>query len=278
MTTPQPAAQRVAERAAAVATRLEQRIVGVIENMSYRVCPCCGERDELFGSGGGALLAEHCGAPLLGQVPLEPALREGSDTRRAGDRGRAGLAGGPGHPRHRRAHPRVARAGPGRPHPPPADRPLAPAPDVRRTRRRSGDGAAARSTNVAIREASASLRLSAAVASPSAPTRSCAPVAPRRRRAGRRRPAARRRPRRTPRRRGRTRRPSGAAAPRTRGRSGTAARPDGSTRGTTARPCRRSYAHGTPPSIAVTRSQTSAKRAGSRRIAPGARLPPPSEG
>ncbi len=80
VTTPQPAAQRVAERAAAVAARLEQRIVGVIENMSYRVCPCCGERDELFGAGGGALLAAHCGAPLLGQVPLEPALREGGDT------------------------------------------------------------------------------------------------------------------------------------------------------------------------------------------------------
>jgi ATP-binding protein involved in chromosome partitioning len=80
VTTPQPAAQRVAERAAAVSARLEQRIVGVIENMSYRVCPCCGERDDLFGSGGGALLAEHCGAPLLGQVPLEPALREGGDS------------------------------------------------------------------------------------------------------------------------------------------------------------------------------------------------------
>jgi ATP-binding protein involved in chromosome partitioning len=79
VTTPQPAAQRVAERAAAVATRLEQRIVGVIENMSYHLCPCCGARDELFGSGGGALLAEHVDAPLLGQVPLEPALRTGSD-------------------------------------------------------------------------------------------------------------------------------------------------------------------------------------------------------
>ena len=92
VTTPQPAAQRVAERAAAVAARLEQRIVGVIENMSYRVCPCCGERDELFGAGGGALLAEHCGAPLLGQVPLEPALREG------GDHGVPVIEGAPGSP------------------------------------------------------------------------------------------------------------------------------------------------------------------------------------
>jgi ATP-binding protein involved in chromosome partitioning len=60
--------------------------------MSYRVCPCCGERDELFGAGGGALLAEHCGAPLLGQVPLEPALREG------GDRGLPVVQTAPGSP------------------------------------------------------------------------------------------------------------------------------------------------------------------------------------
>jgi ATP-binding protein involved in chromosome partitioning len=79
VTTPQAAAQRVAERAAAVSERVNMRVVGVIENMSYRVCPCCGERDDLFGSGGGASLAGHLEVPLLAEIPLEPALREGGD-------------------------------------------------------------------------------------------------------------------------------------------------------------------------------------------------------
>jgi ATP-binding protein involved in chromosome partitioning len=79
ITTPQAAAQRVAERAAAVSERVNMRVIGVIENMSYRVCPCCGERDDLFGSGGGASLASHLEVPLLAEIPLEPALREGGD-------------------------------------------------------------------------------------------------------------------------------------------------------------------------------------------------------
>ena len=79
ITTPQAAAQRVAERAAAVSERVTMRVIGVIENMSYRVCPCCGERDDLFGSGGGASLASHLDVPLLAEIPLEPALREGGD-------------------------------------------------------------------------------------------------------------------------------------------------------------------------------------------------------
>ena len=79
ITTPQAAAQRVAERAAAVSERVNMRVIGVIENMSYRVCPCCGERDDLFGSGGGASLASHLDVPLLAEIPLEPALREGGD-------------------------------------------------------------------------------------------------------------------------------------------------------------------------------------------------------
>lgn len=79
VTTPQAAAQRVAERAAAVSQRVGMDVIGVVENMAYRVCPCCGERDDLFGTGGGASLAEHLGVPLLAQIPLEPALREGGD-------------------------------------------------------------------------------------------------------------------------------------------------------------------------------------------------------
>ncbi len=79
VTTPNPAALRVAERAAAVAHRMKMEVIGVVENMSYRICPCCGERDEVFGSGGGESLAAKIGAPLLGQVPLEPAVRAGGD-------------------------------------------------------------------------------------------------------------------------------------------------------------------------------------------------------
>jgi ATP-binding protein involved in chromosome partitioning len=79
VTTPNQAAQRVAERAAAVAHRMKMEIAGVVENMSYRVCPCCGERDDVFGSGGGQSLADKVGVPLLAQIPLEPAVRSGGD-------------------------------------------------------------------------------------------------------------------------------------------------------------------------------------------------------
>ena len=80
VTTPQPAAQRVAQRAAQMVEKLGQPLLGVIENMSSLACPCCGEATYPFGQGGGTALAEQLGVPLLGQVPLEPALREGSDT------------------------------------------------------------------------------------------------------------------------------------------------------------------------------------------------------
>jgi ATP-binding protein involved in chromosome partitioning len=85
VTTPQLAASEVAERAGAIVSQTQQRISGVIENMSYLVCPHCGEQTDIFGSGGGASVAEALtrltGAPvpLLGQVPLDVRLREGSD-------------------------------------------------------------------------------------------------------------------------------------------------------------------------------------------------------
>jgi len=58
-----------------MADKVGMQIVGVIENMSYLV----GTRQELFGSGGGQRLADEIGVPLLGQVPLDPALREAGD-------------------------------------------------------------------------------------------------------------------------------------------------------------------------------------------------------
>jgi ATP-binding protein involved in chromosome partitioning len=85
VTTPQVAASEVAERAGAIVSQTRQRIAGVIENMSYMVCPHCGEQMDIFGSGGGAAvstaLARVTGTPvpLLGQIPLDARLREGSD-------------------------------------------------------------------------------------------------------------------------------------------------------------------------------------------------------
>jgi ATP-binding protein involved in chromosome partitioning len=84
VTTPQAAAAEVAERSAAVGLQTGQRVRGVIENMSWIHLPD-GSRHEIFGSGGGtsvaarlALLSGH-DVPLLGQIPIESTLREGSD-------------------------------------------------------------------------------------------------------------------------------------------------------------------------------------------------------
>lgn len=84
VTTPQAAAADVAERAGTIATQTGQKVAGVIENMSFLEMPD-GGRMELFGSGGGAILAERLSTavghdvPLLGQIPLDIRLREGGD-------------------------------------------------------------------------------------------------------------------------------------------------------------------------------------------------------
>lgn len=78
VTTPQPAAQKVAQRAAAMAEKVNLRVVGVVENMSW-FRGDDGKAYEIFGSGGGRELADQLGVPLLGQVPLVPALRVGGD-------------------------------------------------------------------------------------------------------------------------------------------------------------------------------------------------------
>jgi ATP-binding protein involved in chromosome partitioning len=82
VTTPQEAARKVAERAGKMAERTNLRPIGVIENMSWFVCPHCGEREAIFGDGGGRLAAETLGVPLLAQVPLMPAMRTGGDVGR----------------------------------------------------------------------------------------------------------------------------------------------------------------------------------------------------
>jgi ATP-binding protein involved in chromosome partitioning len=85
VTTPQLASSEVAERAGSLANQLHQRVVGVIENMSYLPCPHCGEQVDVFGSGGGEAVAQTLtrivGArvPVLGQVPIDMRLREAGD-------------------------------------------------------------------------------------------------------------------------------------------------------------------------------------------------------
>jgi ATP-binding protein involved in chromosome partitioning len=78
VTTPQPAAQSVAARAAEMASKVDLEVMGVIENMSAFTGPG-GERVAIFGEGGGQLLADELDVPLLGKVPLETDLREHSD-------------------------------------------------------------------------------------------------------------------------------------------------------------------------------------------------------
>jgi ATP-binding protein involved in chromosome partitioning len=75
VTTPQPAAQQVAVRAAQMAIKTGMRIVGAVENMSY----LAGTGQEIFGSGGGQRLADEIGTQLLARIPLDPVLRESAD-------------------------------------------------------------------------------------------------------------------------------------------------------------------------------------------------------
>jgi ATP-binding protein involved in chromosome partitioning len=75
VTTPQPAAQQVAVRAAQMALKTGMRVVGAVENMSY----LADTGQELFGSGGGQALADEIGVPLLARIPLDPVLRESAD-------------------------------------------------------------------------------------------------------------------------------------------------------------------------------------------------------
>jgi len=78
-TTPQPTAQKVARRAADLALKFKLEIAGVVENMAGFTTPG-GERFQIFGEGGGQLLADELDVPLLGKIPLTMPLREGADS------------------------------------------------------------------------------------------------------------------------------------------------------------------------------------------------------
>ena len=79
VTTPQDVALQDVAKGMAMFQRLEVPVLGVVENMSYFVCPNCSERHEIFGQGGGERIARHFGVPFLGKVPLQPKVREGGD-------------------------------------------------------------------------------------------------------------------------------------------------------------------------------------------------------
>ncbi len=82
VTTPQDVAMNVAVKAIGMFNKLNVPIIGVVENMSYLMCPHCDEQIHLFGQGGGKKISEDYKIPFIGEIPLHPQIREGSDTGR----------------------------------------------------------------------------------------------------------------------------------------------------------------------------------------------------
>jgi len=80
VTTPQPVSTGDALRGAKMFERVQVPVLGIVENMSYLLCAHCGKPTPLFGSGGGRALADELHVPLLGEIPLESAVREGGDS------------------------------------------------------------------------------------------------------------------------------------------------------------------------------------------------------
>src|ERR1041384_6321948 len=79
VTTPQEVALQDVYKSVSMCQKVGIPVLGVVENESYFVCDGCEKRHELFGSGGGQKIAEYAGAPLLGQIPIDPAIREWGD-------------------------------------------------------------------------------------------------------------------------------------------------------------------------------------------------------
>jgi ATP-binding protein involved in chromosome partitioning len=79
VTTPQNVALADAAKAIGLFRQMEVPVLGVVENMSYFICSNCTARHEIFGHGGAEKLAADIGVPLLGQIPLDPAVRAGGD-------------------------------------------------------------------------------------------------------------------------------------------------------------------------------------------------------
>ena len=111
VTTPQDVALADVRRGIEMFRQMHAPVLGVIENMSYHLCPGCGTRAELFGHGGGAAMARELGVPFLGEVPLAREVCEAGDRGAADRRRRAGEPAEPRLPRDRRARAGAAEGG-----------------------------------------------------------------------------------------------------------------------------------------------------------------------
>jgi ATP-binding protein involved in chromosome partitioning len=80
VTTPQDVALIDARKGLAMFRKVNVPVIGIVENMSYYICRHCGEREEIFGHGGGRSTAEMLGVPFLGEVPLDPRVVVGGDS------------------------------------------------------------------------------------------------------------------------------------------------------------------------------------------------------
>ena len=80
VTTPQDVALIDARKGLAMFRKVNVPVLGIVENMSYFICRHCGEREEIFGHGGGKKTAEMLGVPFLGEVPIDPRVVVGGDT------------------------------------------------------------------------------------------------------------------------------------------------------------------------------------------------------
>ncbi len=80
VTTPQEVALSDVRRGIGMFAKIEVPVLGIVENMSFFVCPDCGKQYDIFGHGGGAEVARQYNLPLLGEIPIDPAIREGGDT------------------------------------------------------------------------------------------------------------------------------------------------------------------------------------------------------
>ncbi|MFQ5949515.1 MAG: Mrp/NBP35 family ATP-binding protein [Nitrospiria bacterium] len=79
VTTPQEVALLDSKKGLAMFKKVNVPVLGIVENMSYFECPHCREKTEIFSRGGGQAAAEKLGVPFLGEVPIDPAIREGGD-------------------------------------------------------------------------------------------------------------------------------------------------------------------------------------------------------
>jgi len=80
VSTPQDVGLQISMKTLRMFQQTKVPLLGIVENMSFYICPHCGGRDEIFGHGGAAHAAEALGVPFLGEIPLDPAIRKRSDS------------------------------------------------------------------------------------------------------------------------------------------------------------------------------------------------------